>query len=80
MDDLGVQTIETVLLSVPLERHELKQVQPLWQTLEAWVHKEQVFSLGISDMSLENLQELYTWAKVRNCNTKILKESLQLVS
>ena len=43
----------------------LDDLKPVWEALEVLQDQELVMSLGISDLNLEQLQELYDWAKVR---------------
>ena len=59
--------IETVILSVPDDRRTLEHIQPLWSALEEYVSQQRVYSVGISDLSKAQLEELFNWATVRCC-------------
>jgi len=65
MSDLGVTFIESVILSVPEEHKNLCQLQTLWAALEEQVACNRVYSLGISDLSKQQLEELFDWSKVK---------------
>lgn len=64
MAELGVTFIETVILSVPEEHRALSYLQKLWLALEDQVENNRVYSLGVSDLSKVQLEELFNWAKV----------------
>jgi len=64
MADLNISFIETVILSVPDDRRTLEHIQPLWSALEDHVSQQRIYSLGISDLSKLQLEELYNWATV----------------
>ncbi len=64
MSELDVSTIETVLLSVPEKQRNMDVIKPVWQTLESLVAEEKVFSLGTCDLDKNQLEELYSLAKV----------------
>ena len=64
MGELNVSFIETVILSVPDDQHTLEHIQPLWSALEEQVTQQRVYSVGISDLSKVQLEELYNWATV----------------
>jgi len=64
MGELNISFIETVILSVPDDRHTLEHIQPLWSALEEQVSRQRVYSLGVSDLSKVQLEELYNWAMV----------------
>ena len=64
MGELNISFIETVILSVPDDRHTLEHIQPLWSALEEQVSRQRVYSLGVSDLSKVQLEELYNWATV----------------
>ena len=63
--ELGISSIETVLVSLPKGKNDLVNIQPIWTELEELVDQEKVFSLGTSDLDRDTLEELYNWAKVR---------------
>lgn len=65
MSELEVSSLETVILSVPQQHRKLEDLQTVWRALEELVESEKVFSLGISDLSTTQLEELYNWALVR---------------
>lgn len=65
MGEVNVSFIETVILSVPDDLRTLEHIQPLWSALEEQVSQQRVYSLGISDLSKVQLEELYDWASVR---------------
>ena len=65
MGELNVSFIETVILSVPEDQRSLEHMLPLWSALEDHVSQQHVYSLGISDLSKLQLEELYNWATVR---------------
>jgi len=64
MGELNVSFIETVILSVPDDRRTLEHIQPLWSALEEYVSQQRVYSVGISDLSKAQLEELFNWATV----------------
>jgi len=64
MGELNVSFIETVILSVPDDQRALEHIQPLWSALEEQVSQQRVYSVGISDLSKVQLEELYDWATV----------------
>jgi len=64
MGELNVSFIETVILSVPDDQRTLTNIQPLWSALEEYVSLQRIYSLGISDLSKIQLEELYNWASV----------------
>jgi len=64
MGELNVLFIETVILSVPDDQRTLDNIQPLWSALEDYVSQQRIYSLGISDLSQIQLEELYNWASV----------------
>jgi len=66
MGELNVSFIETVILSVPDDQRTLQHIQPLWSALEQHVTQQHIYSLGISDLSLAQLEELYNWATVHH--------------
>ena len=66
MSALGVTFIESLILSVPEEHTSLEYLKPLWSTLEEQVEANRVYSLGISDLSKSQLEELFGWAKVQH--------------
>lgn len=65
MSELEVSSLETVILSVPQQHRKLEDLQTVWRALEELVESEKVFSLGISDLSTTQLEELYNWALVK---------------
>ncbi|XP_064616948.1 glutamate--cysteine ligase regulatory subunit-like [Liolophura sinensis] len=69
MSQLDVTFIETVLLSFPGREEELtlEEIQPYWQVLEGLVEGESasVLSIGVSDLSTNQLKQLYQWAQVK---------------
>ena len=67
--ELGSGHIETVLLSVPEDKRSWSDIQPIWEAMEDYVDQEKIFSLGVSDLNGEQLEELYNAAKV--CKTVI---------
>jgi len=64
MGELNVSFIETVILSVPDDQRSLEHIQPLWLAIEEAVSQQRVYSVGISDLSKVQLEELYNWATV----------------
>ena len=64
MCELGVNFVETVILSVPASCRNLETLHPIWQQLEALVDAEKVFSLGMADLDKEQLEALFLEAKV----------------
>ena len=68
MTHLDVSSIETVLLAVPDEQYSQEKVAPLWECMEEMVTRERVYTLGMSDLSRTQLEELYTTAKVATLN------------
>ena len=62
--ELNVSFIETVILSVPDDQRTLEHIQPLWSALEDLVAQQRIYSLGISDLSKVQLEELFNWATV----------------
>ena len=64
MSELGVSFIEAVILSVPEEHKNLCKLETLWAALEEQVACNRVYSLGISDLSKQQLEDLFNWAKV----------------
>jgi len=64
MGELNISFIETVILSVPDDRRTLEHIQPLWSSLEEHVSQQRVYSVGISDLSKVQLEELFSWATV----------------
>jgi len=64
MGELNVSFIETVILSVPDDQRTLNNIQPLWSALEDYVSQQRIYSVGISDLSFTQLEELYNWATV----------------
>ena len=64
MAELNVSFIETVILSVPDDQRTLENIQPLWSALEEYVSQQRIYSVGISDLSTTQLEELYNWATV----------------
>ena len=76
MGELNISFIETVILSVPDDRHTLEHIQPLWSALEEQVSRQRVYSLGVSDLSKVQLEELYNWAMVCDWLFRITKTVL----
>jgi diketogulonate reductase-like aldo/keto reductase len=64
MAELDITFIETVILSVPEEHRDMSYLQKLWLALEEQVDNNRIYSLGISDLSKQQLEELFNWAKV----------------
>ena len=64
MAELNVSFFETVILSVPDDQRTLVNIQPLWSALEEYVSQQRIYSVGISDLSKTQLEELYNWATV----------------
>jgi glutamate--cysteine ligase regulatory subunit len=71
MRELNVTFIETVILSVPEDHRTLDFVSPLWSALEQQVTAEKVYSLGISDLSKDQLEKLYDCATVKPCINQV---------
>ena len=65
---MGVKSVETVILSVSSGYSEnvthIDLIKNYWMELEDFVSRGVVGSLGISDLNLEQLTNLYDWAKV----------------
>ena len=59
--------IDTVLLAIAPSGNrklQLADITEAWGSLEELVDNGTVFSLGVCDLELEQLQELYHWANV----------------
>ena len=63
--ELGIENLETLLISLPDKHHTLESLQTVWQTLESLVESEKIYSIGTADLDKPQLEELYEWAKVR---------------
>jgi len=57
--------VETVILSVPEPCHHYLALKDLWRALEAEVDASRVYSLGVSDLNKEQLEELYNSVQVK---------------
>ena len=64
MCDLGLTFIETLIVSVPDTHHSIEALAPIWKTLEKLVKTDKVYSLGISDLKKDELEQLYETAQV----------------
>ena len=68
MEELGVSSVECVILSLVPEPREtesfLDELKPLWSALEELVEKGSVYTLGVSDLTKDQLEGFYDWAKV----------------
>lgn len=71
MSDLGVTSVETVILSVPETSRTLADLSVMWTTLEEHVQAGRIFSLGVSDLSKVQLEELYNAVKVSRLFTRL---------
>ncbi|KAG8225107.1 hypothetical protein J437_LFUL004028 [Ladona fulva] len=58
--------IESVVLALKAgEPTSLEILKQLWETLEDFVLKKQVYSIGVSDIETDTFVSLYEWAKVK---------------
>ena len=64
MCELGVTSIDTVMISLPKEHRSMETLQVLWNILEQLVEEEKVFTLGVSDLDKTELEELHSLANV----------------
>ena len=64
LEDLGVRSVETVILSVPEGMHSCEGLRGVWRALEDQVDAGKVYSLGISDLNMEELEQLYNSVRV----------------
>lgn len=71
MTSLNVSFIETVILSVPEDQRSIESLDPLWSVLEQHVKEVRVYSLGVSDLNKDQLQELYEWTTVKPCINQV---------
>ena len=63
-----------MLISLPESRCTVEELKPIWETLEEYVRHNKVLSLGVSDLSKSQLEELYNWAEVQ-LNVTFMTES-----
>ncbi|KAK3605869.1 hypothetical protein CHS0354_017774 [Potamilus streckersoni] len=79
LTELGVSFVETVLISLPEqgdgEELTLDSIKPYWEVLQGLVQKEQVLSLGISDLDKGMLEQLYQWAQIKPVIDQVNLES-----
>jgi len=71
LEDLGVASVETVILSVPESMHSYDELKDLWKSLEAEVDAHRVYSLGVSDLNKAQLEELYNTVHVKPCINQV---------
>lgn len=65
MNELGIKTIETVLVALPEKLFTTENIQNLWTKLEHYVDDNQIFSIGFSDLDTDDLERLYNSAKIK---------------
>ncbi|XP_065829009.1 glutamate--cysteine ligase regulatory subunit-like [Oscarella lobularis] len=64
-EELNVSYVDLVVLSFPGTGFTVDMLKPHWKSLEALKEKGIVSSMGICNLDKPNLEELFTWAKVK---------------
>ena len=64
LGELGISSVETLILSLTTDIKDLNEIKKLWLVLEDCVEKGKLDSLGIADLNVALLTELYSWCKV----------------
>jgi diketogulonate reductase-like aldo/keto reductase len=65
MNLLGLEFVESVIVSMPTGGEDAdKKLKASWQQLESLVRANRVLTIGCSDISTQQLQELCEWAQV----------------
>jgi diketogulonate reductase-like aldo/keto reductase len=64
LSELGITSLETFILSLATETHNNADIKRLWAVLEEFVDQGKIDSLGIADLLLADLTELYNSSKV----------------
>ncbi|XP_023237374.1 glutamate--cysteine ligase regulatory subunit-like [Centruroides sculpturatus] len=75
MSHLGVDLIDSLIVSVENTQITLGQIQPLWIALEEMVMKEKLVTIGFSDLDTNLLRHLYEWAKIKPSVNQVNLES-----
>lgn len=75
MSHLGVNMIDSLIVSVENSQITLLQIQPLWTVLEDFVLKEKLGTIGFSDLDTNLLRNLYEWAKIKPSINQVNLES-----
>lgn len=72
LEELQTEFIETIILSVPEEYRSSDSLYSYWQVLEKLVDEKKVLTLGVSNLNVDQLDNLY--------NIAIIKPSLNQVN
>ncbi|CAD5116730.1 DgyrCDS5587 [Dimorphilus gyrociliatus] len=65
MTELGIKTIETVLVALPEKLFTFENIENMWTKLEEYVDENKIFSIGFSDLDTDELERLYNTAKIK---------------
>jgi glutamate--cysteine ligase regulatory subunit len=72
MNLLGLEFVESVIVSMPTGGEDAdKKLKASWQQLESLVRANRVLTIGCSDISTQQLQELCEWAQVKPSTVQI---------
>ncbi|XP_071040511.1 glutamate--cysteine ligase regulatory subunit isoform X2 [Parasteatoda tepidariorum] len=79
METLGIQMIDSLILSLPAlsndEIFDLNNIKPLWIELENLVAEGKIVTIGISDLDTKELTTLYEWTQVKPSVNQVNLES-----
>ena len=59
-------------MSLNVLQVHLDDLKPLWEALEALKNEDKVLSLGVADLSKDQLEELFNWAQVRTWRNTLI--------
>lgn len=74
LSELGISSLETFILSLATETRDNADIKRLWAVLEEFVDQGKIDSLGIADLLLPDLTELYNSSKVKPIINQITQE------
>ncbi|XP_078493820.1 glutamate--cysteine ligase regulatory subunit-like [Ciona intestinalis] len=84
--ELGVQRIDSVIVSLPISPptsimepnnnstsviHDLEKVKPIWKEMQSTVDSGHVTNIGVCDFDQESLKELNDWARIKPSTNQI---------
>jgi diketogulonate reductase-like aldo/keto reductase len=64
MHSLGLEFVESVILALPEAHRHQAVLQSCWRQLEKLVRANRVLTIGCSDISSQQLEDLCSWAEV----------------
>ncbi|CAG0918013.1 unnamed protein product [Notodromas monacha] len=72
METLNLDFVESVILAIPVGNENVNShLKPCWQQLENFVRSSKILTIGCSDITTDELKDLFSWAQVKPSTVQI---------